>query len=47
MFGGGFLLFFSQSWMSFLVRAQPPLPLQAFLNLQEWSPVLHPPNPLQ
>src|SRR5580658_6210227 len=32
--------------MSFLVRAQPPLPLQAFLNLQELSSVLHPPKPL-
>ena len=32
--------------MSFLVRAQPPLPLQAFLNLHELSSVLHPPKPL-
>ena len=39
--------FFSQSWMSFLVSAQPPLPLQAFLNLQELSSVLQPPKPLQ
>lgn len=33
--------------MSFLVSAQPPLPLQAFLNLQELSSVLHPPKALQ
>ena len=39
--------FLAQSWMSFLVNAQPPLPLQAFLNLQELSSVLHPPKTLQ
>jgi hypothetical protein len=33
--------------MSFWVSSQPPLPLQAFWNLQAWSAVLHPPNPLQ
>ena len=38
---------FSQSCISFLVSAQPPLPLQAFLNLQELSSVLHPPKALQ
>jgi hypothetical protein len=27
--------------------AQPPLPLQLFLPLQPWSPVLQPPLPLQ
>ena len=27
--------------------AQPPLPLQEFLALQPWSPVLQPPWPLQ
>jgi hypothetical protein len=29
------------------VTLQPPLPLQLFLALQPWSPVLQPPWPLQ
>ena len=33
--------------MSSLDNMQPPLPLQAFKNLQAWSSVLQPPNPLQ